>query len=528
MNAYRLSLCSGFACFIMTSTSIAQGQYTWNHDVAWIDQGWWLGGEGFWQQPVGLTQWQNALAIASEAFDSDGNSEPMVWRVEADGQTSALPMPSFDSLEIELKHIRDDAAGNLWALANGIGMDLGENKGLSSEWMQLKWSENVGSEPEVTWLSFGSPFQSVLGWAEPTTTSNSAGLAVGYVLDPCCFHKEMPALALMDESGGTQSGFGTGGALIVDLSDSSVSDTLGIDNGLNRHEVGGYYNCAAAGPNGSWYAAGAYSNAYHYELLLAKHLANGELDPEFGTEGWVHLNLSPGQNHSAKSIAVQEGTIAVILEHETTDELAAGWNQITFDFNGAALSMQTLEFDESWSSNGLLYLPNADVVGIGTNPNEGMQGTYLIDVFSNDLSNIQLTTDEAWDSQWLHALGVYHEGWERLVAVGQWEHGASDRPLLATRWSASISQTVFESSAVSQNISMPFPNPAVAGGLLNVPDIAQASGNHHWSLVDQTGRVIALEWLKSSKQICLPATLSPGHYFLVHASRTRHCQLMIH
>jgi hypothetical protein len=40
--------------------------------------------------------------------------------------------------------------------------------------------------------------------------------------------------------------------------------------------------------------------------------------------------------------------------------------------------------------------------------------------------------------------------------------------------------------------------------------------------------VIALEWLKSSKQICLPATLSPGHYFLVHASRTRHCQLMIH
>ena len=75
---------------------------------------------------------------------------------------------------------------------------------------------------------------------------------------------------------------------------------------------------------------------------------------------------------------------------------------------------------------------------------------------------------------------------------------------------------------------MPFPNPAVAGGLLNVPDIAEATGNHHWSLVDQTGRVIALEWLESSKQICLPATLSRGHYFLVHASRTRHWQLMIH
>ena len=144
----------------------------------------------------------------------------------------------------------------------------------------------------------------------------------------------MPALVRMDENGQGLTEFGTNGSLIVDIGNSSVTDTLGMASGFNRHEIGGYYTCEVEGQNGTWYAAGAYSNAYHYELLLTKHLANGQLDATFGTNGWVHLNVSPGQNHSAKAIALEGESIVVLLDNEITDDLPSGWNQVVFDLNG--------------------------------------------------------------------------------------------------------------------------------------------------------------------------------------------------
>jgi hypothetical protein len=505
----------------------AQGQSSWNQDESWAEQGWWLEGEGFWQQPIWIAPWENALAIASEAFDADGDVQPQVWRVEEDGTTSLLPMPVFDSLEIRLKHIRSGADGTLWALANGIGVSTEENSGLSSDWIQIKWSDGESTMPEISFLSFGSPFQSVLGWAPSDADGTNGGLALGYVLDPCCFHKEMPALVRMDENGLGWTGFGTNGSLIVDLGNSSVTDTLGVATGFNRHEIGGYYTCAAEGQNGNWYAAGAYSNAYHYELLLAKHLANGQLDTTFGTNGWAHLNISPGQNHSAKAIALEGESIVVLLENEITDDLPAGWNQVKFDLNGSALAMQTIEFGENWSSNGFVALPNAQLLGIGSDPSEGTQSTHLVQVFSEELHATPLLPNNPLSGQWHNVLGTYHPEWGQLITVGQWDQGTSGRVLLGSRWSTGAAELLFPPTSKQEIASLPFPNPANSGSLVTIPCTREEALQSGWGLMDQSGKSIAIEWLRFSRQIQLPITLSPGYYFIDHPLHTHRWPLKV-
>ncbi len=484
-------------------------------------------GEGFWQQPIWIAPWENALAIASEAFDADGDAQPQVWRVEEDGTTSLLPMPVFDSLEIRLKHIRSGADGTLWALANGIGVSTEENSGLSSDWIQIKWSDGESTMPEISFLSFGSPFQSVLGWAPSDADGTNGGLALGYVLDPCCFHKEMPALVRMDENGLGWTGFGTNGSLIVDLGNSSVTDTLGVATGFNRHEIGGYYTCAAEGQNGNWYAAGAYSNAYHYELLLAKHLANGQLDTTFGTNGWAHLNISPGQNHSAKAIALEGESIVVLLENEITDDLPAGWNQVKFDLNGSALAMQTIEFGENWSSNGFVALPNAQLLGIGSDPSEGTQSTHLVQVFSEELHATPLLPNNPLSGQWHNVLGTYHPEWGQLITVGQWDQGTSGRVLLGSRWSTGAAELLFPPTSKQEIASLPFPNPANSGSLVTIPCTREEALQSGWGLMDQSGKSIAIEWLRFSRQIQLPITLSPGYYFIDHPLHTHRWPLKV-
>lgn len=528
MNWSCQLLIANFACLTLASLTKAQGQSSWNQDESWAEQGWWLEGDGFWQQPVGITPWVGALAIASEAFDADGDALPHVWRVEEDGTTSLLPMPAFDSLEVQLIHVRSDADGNLWALANGIGVSTEENAGLSSEWIQIKWSDGASTMPNISTFSFGSPFQSVLGWAQSGADGTNGGLALGYVLDPCCFHKEMPALVRMDENGIGWAGFGTNGSLIVDLGNSSVTDTLGMATEFNRHEIGGYYRCAAEGPYGNWYAAGAYSNAYHYELLLAKHLANGQLDTTFGTNGWVHLNISPGQNHSAKAIALEGEAIVVLLENEITDDLSAGWNQIKFDLNGSALAMQTLEFGENWSSNGFVALPNTQLLGIGSDPSEGTQSTHLIEVFGEELHSTPLLPNNPLSGHWHEAIGTYHPLWEKLVTVGQWDQSTSGRPLLASRWMLGTGELTSPSNSLLEIEAMPFPNPASPGSFVTIPWALDESLLGGWRLVDQSGKSIAIEWLEVSRQIQLPTTLSPGYYFIDHPLHARRWPLKVH
>lgn len=527
MNWSCQLLIANFACLTLASLTKAQGQSSWNQDESWAEQGWWLEGEGFWQQPIWIAPWENALAIASAAFDADGDVQPQVWRVEEDGTTSLLPMPVFDSLEIRLKHIRSGADGTLWALANGIGVSTEENSGLSSDWIQIKWSDGESTMPEISFLSFGSPFQSVLGWAPSDADGTNGGLALGYVLDPCCFHKEMPALVRMDENGLGWTGFGTNGSLIVDLGNSSVTDTLGVATGFNRHEIGGYYTCAAEGQNGNWYAAGAYSNAYHYELLLAKHLANGQLDTTFGTNGWAHLNISPGQNHSAKAIALEGESIVVLLENEITDDLPAGWNQVKFDLNGSALAMQTIEFGENWSSNGFVALPNAQLLGIGSDPSEGTQSTHLVQVFSEELHATPLLPNNPLSGQWHNVLGTYHPEWGQLITVGQWDQGTSGRVLLGSRWNTGAAELLFPPTSKQEIASLPFPNPANSGSLVTIPCTREEALQSGWGLMDQSGKSIAIEWLRFSRQIQLPITLSPGYYFIDHPLHTHRWPLKV-
>ncbi len=499
---------------LITCFDDAQAQINWSQDVSWADQGWCLVGEGHWQQPLGAVPWQEDLAIASTAFDADGDSQPMVWRVQENGQADLLSMPIIDSLKIQLQSIYADTGGNLRAWANGIGLESGKNGGISSEWMQLKWSGNGTESPEVNWFSFGSPFQSVLGWADASTNDAGYGLALGYVLDPCCFHKEMPALVMTNAEGLAVPGFGETGAVIVDLNDGIVLDTLGLSAELNRHEIGGYYSCAAQGPDGCWYTGGAYSNAYHYELLLAKHLSNGELDETFGTDGWVHMNLSPGHNHSVKSIHLDGEYLIALLEHETTEELNAGWNQVTFDLSGTAIGMQTLEFGEAWSESGFLLLPNSVAMGIGSDPQAGINGIYLISPFGNTPTAEALSPSMPWEGGWGHVHGVFHPDWGQLITVGQWNAGDLERPLLAARWNIASNGSDTEVSHEIMRNDFPYPNPMHLGEQLTLPCSDSSESQKAWTLYDHSGRILANGKMTQRCNVTLPVHLKSGSYII--------------
>jgi len=75
----------------------------------------------------------------------------------------------------------------------------------------------------------------------------------------------------------------------------------------------------------------------------------------------------------------------------------------------------------------LYHLPNAQVVGIGSDPNEGTQGTHLIDVFEPQLPISALHAEHTLRMKHGIANGCLDSAyimpnWERLVTVGQWEH----------------------------------------------------------------------------------------------------------
>jgi hypothetical protein len=76
--------------------------------------------------------------------------------------------------------------------------------------------------------------------------------------------------------------------------------------------------------------------------------------------------------------------------------------------------------------------------------------------------------------------------------------------------------------------AMPFPNPASPGSFVNIPLALDESLQGGWRLVDQSGKSIAIEWLEVSRQIQLPATISPGYYFIDHPLHAHRWPLKVH
>ena len=68
------------------------------------------------------------------------------------------------------------------------------------------------------------------------------------------------------------------------------------------------------------------------------------------------------------------------------------------------------------------------------------------------------------------------------------------------------SELLFPSHSLRQIEGLPYPNPANLGSLVTIPSLPADEHEGDWSLVDQSGKSIAVEWRRFSSQIQLPST----------------------
>ena len=186
------------------------------------------------------------------------------------------------------------------------------------------WSSNVPfmydlsfSEGGVDTLTFLGPDQSFEACA-----AYGAQLAmVGWGLDSCCVHKEVPIVRVVDgESGASWTGFGNSGTIALELPSGMINDSIG---GLPIHETGGWFEDVAWSPDGQvLFAAGAALNGNVFQPLLAKFHIDGTLDEPFADGGLSLPLLSPSQNHWITSLAVLEnGDVVALMKAGTGEDI---------------------------------------------------------------------------------------------------------------------------------------------------------------------------------------------------------------
>lgn len=191
----------------------------------------------------------------------------------------------------------------------------------------LKWglqSSNVPfmydlsfSEGGVDTLTFLGPDQSF----EACAASGAQLAMVGWGLDSCCVHKEVPIVRVVDgESGASWTGFGNSGTIALELPSGMVNDSIG---GLPLHETGGWFEDVAWSPDGQvLFAAGAALNGNVFQPLLAKFHIDGTLDETFADGGLSLPLLSPSQNHWVTSLAVLEnGDVVALMKAGTGEDI---------------------------------------------------------------------------------------------------------------------------------------------------------------------------------------------------------------
>jgi hypothetical protein len=173
------------------------------------------------------------------------------------------------------------------------------------------------SEGGVDTLTFLGPDQSF----EACAAYGTQLAMVGWGLDSCCVHKEVPIVRVVDgESGASWTGFGNSGTIALELPSGMVNDSIG---GLPLHETGGWFEDVAWSPDGQvLFAAGAALNGNAFQPLLAKFHIDGTLDETFADGGLSLPLLSPSQNHWITSLAVLEnGDVVALMKAGTGEDI---------------------------------------------------------------------------------------------------------------------------------------------------------------------------------------------------------------
>jgi hypothetical protein len=498
-------------------------QSEWSQDVDLTLTGWLVSDAGWWEELEDICPWGDEWAAAAvQVYNENGSNSPALYKWNEYGFGEWLFPFNSASGQVQIKQISVDGDHRLWCGTNIVNSvnDLTSTWGIWILNLSGDVDSSLGDEdtPGLVQFNFGSSFQELHGFSTAVLPdSQPCWMATGMVLDPCCFHKEMPALLMLDSNGNPLSTFGDSGRVIVDVSLPGIADTLGISLIAERHNLGGVYMCGMS-TEGGLIAAGAYSNSSHYEVMVAKHHWDGTLDENFGTEGMVHLNLNPGINHWIERIvSLADGSfMALVVSHDGGD-LPSGWHWLIFDQDGSPVHWETYDPDAAWKSVSFIdNFPTQNPVGFGFLEMPGT-GTLL------EANEDWIQTPEPLAMQPEYDLGgnmsslrcIYHPEWERLLLGGLWEPETSfEEPQLAiSHWqhhenSQLIHQDIFPSSYIS------YPNPSRRGSEIS---IIGASNFTCWSLFSLTGHMVH-QWrtIKSITPLSLklPTGLPSGTYLL--------------
>ncbi|MBO73687.1 MAG: hypothetical protein CMD33_00255 [Flavobacteriales bacterium] len=475
--------------YFLTLFCTASGQVpNWTHDLEWAEEGWSAHSLGEWHDVVDVVPWQNYAAAAVNVYSEDGSFIPYACRWDNAGGLWHWPLKTEgDSTQYSIAALDVDASGQLWA----IGSQQQNEKGWASDW--AIWPVNEGNLIDTTdalYVNFGSPFQAMLGW-DVSPSADVWGAAMGYVLDPCCFHRELPVLVEVSSDHGVTS-------VVFDVGNETTMDTLGMRPAHQRHEVGGAYYCAVPSAEGGWIAAGAYSNAAHYEVLVAKHSPDGSLDEAFGESGWIHMNLNPDVNHWVADAILIDGQLYLQIQSHSGGELNPGWHQLVMDAqSGELLNWESLDGVVSVHTDG--YHEGAET-SVGFYDAEEPR---VVD--PTNMSQAALTS--AIDSgNWTNIKTTYHGDWGRWITVGQRQQSGATS-LAASRWL----DPVLGQASVDGHVAAPFPNPLMRGGVVHLPAPCVARPCELYSVL---GAQVWSTPVSAGNGVALPEFLTAGTYIL--------------
>lgn len=509
--------------FCSLSFTVWSQNDAWQHDTSWVSTGWASADIGWWEDVRDLCPWgADAGASAIQVYAAEGGSHPAIIRMTLDSEMHIL-FPFEEDVErpIQIEKIASDTANRLWCAMNQQSHDSTLTS-LGGLWVldpEGQPDNAFGSDSLPGWIpiTFGGPFQELHGL---NGTSDGQWMVSGMALDPCCFHREMPTLALLDADGQWVNSFGNNGRLILDVGAAEILDTLGMRPALNRHEIGGFYSSAVA-TDGGWIAGGAYSNATHYEVLVVKHTSDGTLDSTFGDNGIVHLNLNPGVNHWVSDVRIESnGLISVNVVSHAAGDLPTGWHALILDATGTPLQWETTESNATWTSLG--FLDTSDSWPLGFGFEEGASNPSLIS-YDGDLEDapemILLEPLLSPEGSWGEFRAEYHPAWDRLMIAGHWQgptNGSDPNPqILISLWEQDLS-TALHNRPHRSNKSNPYPNPIQAGEALHIEQISGLmGGSGEWSLASLSG-VEVWRWhmLPGMKTLMIDPAIPSGAYIL--------------
>lgn len=477
-----------FGVFLTLASSALGQAPVWTHDGDWAEEGWSTGSLGEWHEVADVVPWQNQAAAAVNVYNADGSFVPYACRWEDSGERWDWPLKAEDdSAQYDIAALDVDLSGQLWA----FGSEQHNVNGWTSEW--ALWPIEVGSllgTANAVYMNFGSPFQAMFGW-DVSPDAEVWGVATGYVLDPCCFHRELPALIEVSSDQSFTS-------VVFDVGNETTADTLGLRPAHDRHEVGGAYYCAVPLPEGGWIAAGAYSNAAHYEVLVAKHAPDGSLVETFGESGWFHVNLNPGVNHWVADAVIIEGRLCLQVQSHSGGELNPGWHQLEVDAeSGELLGWASLDGMAAVHTDGY-HQGAGSIVGF-----YDAEEPRVVD--PSEMSEVELTPGIDLGS-WTHIKTTYHAEWSRWVTVGQHQLSGTTTLAASTWLEPNLGQP-----SVHNQVDVPFPNPVMRGEGLHLPSPCDL---HPCGLYDGHGTQVWTTPAFAGNQVFIPESLPAGPYVL--------------